>query len=88
MPTRVVNLRTDEYDIRIDRKTKWGNPFIIGKDGDREEVVRKYRQWIFTQPELLSALHELKGKRLGCWCVPLACHGNVLAALAEGLDCK
>ncbi len=82
--TCVIHLRHDPYDVRIDRRSKWGNPFVIGKDGSRSEVIAKYEAWIKTQPELLAALPELKGKRLGCWCAPLACHGDVLARLAEG----
>ena len=85
-PTTVVNLREDPYDVRIDRKTKWGNPFVIGKDGTREEVIAKYKDWIQEQPHLMGAIHELKGKRLGCWCAPSACHGDVLASLANSLS--
>jgi hypothetical protein len=62
---------------------KWGNPFKIGRDGTREEVIIKYREWILTQPELLKQLPELYGKTLGCWCAPLPCHGDVLKELAE-----
>src|SRR5258707_5579815 len=73
-----------EYDVRIDRTTRWGNPFHIGRDGTRAEVIAKYEAWIQTQPNLLAALPELRGKRLGCWCKPKACHGDVLARLADG----
>ena len=83
LQTRVVNLQYFPYDVRIDRNSKWGNPFRIGPDGTREEVVEKYRDWIQTQPELMAALPELKGKRLGCWCKPLACHGDVLVELVD-----
>lgn len=83
MTTSVVNMRDDEYTVRIDRKTKWGNPFRIGRDGDRETVIRKYAEWIVTQPQLLDALDELRGQILGCWCKPEACHGDVLARLAD-----
>lgn len=82
-PTRVVNLKEETYDVRIDRKTKWGNPFVIGKDGTREEVIRQYELYITEQRHLMDALPELKGKRLGCWCAPAACHGDVLAKLAD-----
>ncbi len=68
------------YDVYIGRSSKWGNPFIIGKDGSREEVIQKYDVWLDTQPELLAALSELKNKVLGCWCHPKACHGDVLVA--------
>ena len=84
--TRVVNLVRNKYDVRIDRTTKWGNPFRSGRDGDRDEVCDKFEEWIQTQPELLAVLGELKGKCLGCWCVPLRCHGDTLAKLAEELE--
>lgn len=81
--TTVVNCHTEEYDVFIARPTKWGNPFEIGRDGTRYEVIMKYKEWIQTQPDLIASLHELKGKRLGCHCVPKACHGYVLAELAD-----
>lgn len=83
--TRVVHFKKDPYDIYCGRPSKWGNPFTIGKDGTRKEVIEKYRQWIKNQPELLKSLPELKGKTLGCWCKPLACHCDVLAELANSL---
>lgn len=79
----VVHCRGNKYDVYIGRPSKWGNPFIIGRDGTRDEVVAKYEAWIYTQPQLLADLHELRGKVLGCWCAPLACHGDVLARLAN-----
>jgi Domain of unknown function (DUF4326) len=79
--TRVVNCRKEPYDIYIGRPSLWGNPFEIGKDGSREEVVAKYRQWISTQPDLLDRIHTLEGKTLGCWCSPKPCHGDVLIDL-------
>ena len=57
----------------------WHNPFVIGKDGTRGEVIAKFEAYILAKPELLAQLHTLKGKRLACWCKPLACHGDVLA---------
>lgn len=80
---RVVHCKKESYDIYIGRPSKWGNPFAIGKDGNREEVIEKYRAWVITQQHLINALHELKGKTLGCWCKPAACHGDVLKELAE-----
>jgi hypothetical protein len=64
----------------------WGNPFHIGKDGDRAEVLRKYREWILGNEYLLKRLPLLKGKVLGCWCKPEDCHGDVLAELVNALD--
>lgn len=81
--TKVVNLKEEHYDVRIDRKTKWGNPFIIGKDGTRDEVIKQFECWVVEQEHLMSSLGELKGKRLGCWCKPGRCHGDVLARLAD-----
>ncbi len=86
--TTVVNLKVDHFDVRIDRKTKWGNPFIVGRDGTREEVIQQFADWIVEQPTLMAALHELKGKKLGCWCHPSPCHGQVLARLADALPPK
>lgn len=82
--TTVVNCRNQPYDVYIGRPSKWGNPFVIGKDGDRDEVIRKYRAWLALNPELLESLGELQGKRLGCYCSPLPCHGDTLAGLADG----
>lgn len=79
----VVNIRTDKYDVYIGRPSKWGNPFVIGKDGNRQEVIEKYRQYILNKPELLKDLHELKGKKLGCYCKPFSCHGDVLEELVK-----
>lgn len=81
--TTVVHRRRARYDVAIDRSSKWGNPFKIPEDGTRNEVIAKYAAWIKTQPELLAALPELRGKVLGCWCAPKACHGDVLARLAD-----
>lgn len=81
----VVHCKKKPYDTYIGRGSKWGNPFVIGKDGNREEVIEKYRKWIKTQPKLLKALPELKGKVLGCWCFPKACHGDVLLELIENI---
>ncbi len=80
---KVVHLVHTNYDVRIDRMTKWGNPFIIGPDGDRADVIIKYAAWIKTQPELMDSLYELKGKTLGCWCAPRACHGDILIELCK-----
>ena len=87
MFTRVVNVKKDRYDIFIGRPSIWGNPFIIGKDGNRSEVIRKYKKWIINRPELMSSLSLLRGKSLGCYCVPEICHGHILADLADGEDC-
>ena len=67
----------------LDAPSKWGNPFKVGNNCTRQEAVDKYRNWIKTKPELLESISELRGKVLGCWCKPKACHGDVLAELAN-----
>lgn len=85
MPTRVVHNKYSEYDVYIGRPSKWGNPYSIGKDGDRTEVIDKYKEYLREHPELITdARNELKGKTLGCWCAPQLCHGDILAFVAEG----
>lgn len=79
----VVHCKRDRFDVYIGRPSKWGNPFLIGKHGTREEVIAKYEVWLRTQPHLVAALPELRGKVLGCWCSPQRCHGDVLARLAN-----
>lgn len=82
--TTVVNMRHDEYDVRIDRRSKWGNPFkmLDKSDAERERVIAEYARYIREERhDLLDAIEELRGKRLGCWCKPQACHGDVLLQL-------
>jgi hypothetical protein len=79
----VVNVRKAKCDVYIGRGSKWGNPYRIGKDGDRDRVCDKYIEYLNTHPDLLAALPELKGKVLGCYCAPLRCHGDYLAFLAN-----
>jgi len=88
MTTCIVHCKKESYDIYIGRPSKWGNPFQIGKDGTRDEVIEKFKNWILTQPNLLKDLHEIKGKTLGCWCKPKSCHGDVLVELIETLNIK
>lgn len=70
-------------EVYIGRPSKWGNPFVIGKDGNRDEVIAKYENYLVKNKYLMSQLHELKGKNLVCWCAPLACHADVLIKLAN-----
>ena len=81
--TRVVNIRHEECDIYIGRPSKWGNPFIIGRDGTREEVIEKYHVRLLRSDNMLAELPKLFGKRLGCYCKPLPCHGDVLLAVID-----
>lgn len=94
--TRVVHFKKEKCDVYVGRPSKWGNPFTHIDDrrtaahyivGSRSEAVEAYREYI-TKGEgqhLLADLHELKGKTLGCWCSPNACHADILAELANEL---
>lgn len=79
----VVNKYKSSCTVFIGRPSKWGNPFVIGKHGTREEVIAMYEKYIRNKPELLAQLHELKGEILGCYCKPQACHGDVLVKLLK-----
>ena len=81
----VVHCEKEPYDVYIGRPGEWGNPFSIGPDGNRQEVLEKFRNWLECQPKLVEKVKaELKGKKLGCWCKPRACHGEILAEIANG----
>ncbi len=82
---RVVHCKKEDYDVYIGRPSKWGNLFTIGRDGDREEVIEKYRKWLLGRKDLLDSLPELKDKVLGCWCSPNLCHGDILIKLIDEL---
>jgi hypothetical protein len=92
---RVVHLKREPYDVRIDRATRWGNPFKLGAsptsplspEEERELVINRYREWATTSQDgrarwIREHVHELRGKTLGCWCSPKPCHGDVLLELA------
>lgn len=88
--TRVVNKRNHiptPNDIYIGRGGSWGNPFVIGKDGDRDDVIQKHRTWmeqnIQSDPALKNRIADLHGKNLVCFCAPAACHGDTLSEFAN-----
>ena len=70
---------------RIDRKSEFGNPFVIPDDGDRETVCASYEIYWARKFGLHKKVEALRGKVLGCWCYPLACHGDLLTQTLEGL---
>lgn len=95
MRTRAVNVSREDYDVYIGRGSdpntghkltsrRWGNPYPVSSYGSAK-CMRLYFAHLAANPWLIEqARTELKGKRLGCWCKPGPCHGDVLAALAEG----
>ncbi len=90
----VVNLRNDSCLVawaestdklmRVDRASEWGNPFVLGPDGDRETVCDSYaNHYLPHKPSLTGKVQELNGKALGCWCSPERCHADTLAKAAN-----
>ena len=90
--TRVVNLRREPYDVYIGRAGKgrdgyFGNPFRLGSQTSRESVMADFRLYFFGRllddPEFRARVGALKGKVLGCFCKPAACHGDVIVEWLE-----
>ena len=85
--TIIVNKKNRcRYDVYIGRGSPFGNPFRIGKDGTRDEVIKKYREWFYkrlTDPWFSDKVHSLKGKVLACWCKPDVCHGDIIVEYLE-----
>lgn len=69
--------------MRVDRFTDWGNPFELGKDGDRDEVCNSYEVFFGLKKSLQNKVQDLKGKALGCWCAPERCHAHYLQQIAN-----
>lgn len=69
--------------IYIGRGSCWGNPFRIGVDGDRTQVIARYETWLRDQHALLRKLDALRGRDLVCFCAPRPCHGDLLHWLAN-----
>lgn len=89
--TRVINIRHGgHYDVYIGRPSRYGNPYLVGRDGSREMILDRYRDWLNRRQDreafLLMVQQTLHDKVLGCFCKPLACHGDILAAIANSLD--
>jgi hypothetical protein len=90
--TTVVHCQKESYDVYIGRPSKWGNPFSHKekslaefKISTSEDAIKAYKDWIENGEgkHLLNDLEELKDKRLGCWCYPNPCHGDVLVSLVN-----
>lgn len=98
----VVHCRRAPFDVYIGRDNPalglrdigFGNPFSHKavsraefRVATRQEAIERYEAWLLQQPQLIARIkRELRGKILGCWCAPLACHGDVLARIANDLS--
>jgi len=94
MTTKAVNLRDSDYDVNIGRAGRgqdgyFGNPFTLSAGESRWATIERYRKYFYkrleTDPEFKRRVHELKGKRLGCFCKPQPCHGDVIAEYLNNL---
>lgn len=98
MDTKVVKIQRgeDSCDIYIGNtcnedgwdfhRSKWANPFPSSKYG-KESSLERYRTYISVRIKadpITYDLEELRGKTLGCWCKPEACHGDILIELLNG----
>ena len=70
--------------VYIGRGSAYGNPFVIGKDGDRDDVCDKFESMLMSNVQLLTKVkQELRGKDLVCFCKPKRCHGDTLLKIAN-----
>lgn len=88
MKTKVVNIYKEPYDVYIGRLGKgrdgyFGNPFILKKGDPKGSTLDKYKVYfeerLQTDSEFKERILNLKGKVLGCFCKPNACHGDIIA---------
>lgn len=83
---RVINMK-DNWSCRtavsVDRRGHWGNPFRIGRDGTRSDVLLAHEALLRETPELLIELWHLRDRPIACWCEPMPCHGWLLCWLAN-----
>ena len=79
--TKVVNKYRDKYDVYIGRPSIFGNPFSV-KEYGREGCIARYKEYFYKRikedVKFKEAVLKLKDKTLGCFCKPLACHGDVI----------
>ena len=87
--TKVINIKSKEpYDVYIGRPSPFGNPFVVGKHGSREHCIKEYRAFFYNRlvdtPGYKGKVLALRGKVLGCYCKPLACHGDIIVEYLDG----
>lgn len=70
--------------VYIGRGSPWGNPYVIGEHGTRDDVCDLYEHMVEVSPDFKERIkRELKGKDLVCFCVPARCHGHYLLGVAN-----
>ncbi len=97
MQTVVVNIHKEPFDVYIGRRGRgqdgyFGNPFRIGPGISREDAVERFERYftdrIERDSEFKRRVLELRGKTLGCFCKPTACHGDVIADWLNKMEPK
>lgn len=90
---RAKGWRMPPNTVKVDRSTKWGNPFRVSVATSPTESVTKFRRWLSGEKvgvamkvaaECYPDPKELRGKNLACWCSPgEPCHADVLLEIAN-----
>lgn len=84
---RVINCKKEKYTHFIGRPSPLGNPFIIGRDGTREQVVIKFKHYAVNNSEIMELIRQLpENAVLGCFCAPQDCHGYAIKEIWEELN--
>lgn len=80
----VVKFGDTPCDKYIGRPTIWSNPYRLGIDGNRKEVLILFEGYLYSNLELLQKIiTQLPNKILGCHCFPQQCHGDLLSRIAN-----
>jgi hypothetical protein len=88
----ILNTKTDDcrQAAYVARPSPLGNPYAIGPDGDRNEVIARYRDWLGARiaerdPVVCTALLSIRPDQpLSCHCAPAPCHAAVIAEVLDG----
>jgi hypothetical protein len=91
--TEVVHVRKQVFDVYIGRGSMFGNPHRMRDESkaERTRVIEAYQEWFkirLQDPKFVSELEKLRGKRLGCFCAPKRCHGDIIVEYLEGEEKK
>ena len=93
-PTRVVNLRREDYDVYIGRAGQgedgyFGNPIRLNPGETRGSTLEKFKEYFYnrlqTDPQYKERIASLKGLTLGCFCKPNPCHGDIIKEYLDPL---
>lgn len=80
----VKDAKAPKDAVYVGRPSKFGNPFYLSSEANRDACVEQYRHYLMDHPILrVAAIKELRGKDLMCWCAPRACHADVLLEIAN-----